>query len=129
MSRNLKAARMQGISDLSWDALGEKLCTASDDFTLKLWDAAKGECLRTLEGHTSYVFCCCFAPIGNALVRNHVSTSLFYILLLRASKECSAERRCTAALHGSNVPKLHQLRIFVYVPHMAHMQLPFQYRR
>ena len=79
---------MQGISDLSWDALGEKLCTASDDFTLKLWDAAKGECLRTLEGHTSYVFCCCFAPIGNALVRDNVCLQPCCTLLLCAGKEC-----------------------------------------
>ena len=67
---------MQGISDLSWDALGEKLCTASDDFTLKLWDVGKGECLRTLEGHTSYVFCCCFAPMGNALERDSMSAPI-----------------------------------------------------
>lgn len=65
----LFACTLQGLSDLCWDSAGKKLCTASDDCTLKLWDAATGECLRTLEGHTSFVFCCCFSSLGSTLVR------------------------------------------------------------
>ena len=59
---------MQGLSDVCWDIHGTKLCTASDDFTLRLWDVATGQCLRTLEGHTSHAFCCCFNPVQNAVV-------------------------------------------------------------
>ena len=46
------------------------ICSASDDKTLKLWNAVTGECLRTLEGHTNYVVCCNFNPQGNRLVSN-----------------------------------------------------------
>ena len=60
--------KTQGISDVCWDSRSKYLCSASDDRTLKLWEAATGECLRTLEGHTNYVFCCKFNPDGNMLV-------------------------------------------------------------
>ena len=62
------AIKTQGISDVCWDSRSKYLCSASDDRTLKLWEAATGECLRTLEGHTNYVFCCKFNPDGNMLV-------------------------------------------------------------
>ena len=53
---------------MCWDREGKFLCTASDDFTLKLWDVRTKQCLRTLEGHTHHVFCCCFSPKDNHLV-------------------------------------------------------------
>ena len=59
---------IQGCSDVAWEARDRYLCSASDDKTLKLWNAATGECLRTLEGHTNYVGCCNFNPQGNRLV-------------------------------------------------------------
>ena len=54
---------------MAWEASGRYICTASDDMTLRLWDTQSGACLRTLEGHTHYVFCCAFNPVMNALVR------------------------------------------------------------
>lgn len=54
---------------MCWDATSRYLCTASDDKALKLWRAADGALLRTLTGHTNYVFCCNFNPQGNLLVR------------------------------------------------------------
>ena len=62
---------MQGLSDVCWDQEGKYLCTASDDFTLKLWDVRSKQCLRTLEGHTHHVFCCCFSPKDNHVVSGH----------------------------------------------------------
>ena len=56
--------RPQGISDVAWHPTGKFLATASDDKTLKLWASNSGECLQTLTGHTSYVFCCAFSPKG-----------------------------------------------------------------
>lgn len=66
---------------MAWEASGRYLCTASDDMTLRLWDTQSGACLRTLEGHTHYVFCCAFNPVMNTLVRLMVA---FPPRLLRA---------------------------------------------
>ena len=62
------AAVLQGCSDVCWNAASSYLASASDDNTLRLWDAQTAESLRTLEGHTHYVFCCTFNPQGNLLV-------------------------------------------------------------
>ncbi|KAF2477737.1 NWD1 protein, partial [Lindgomyces ingoldianus] len=32
-----------------------RLASASSDHTIKVWDASSGECLQTLEGHSSWV--------------------------------------------------------------------------
>ena len=61
---------LQGCSDVAWEQRDKYICSASDDKTLKLWNAVTGECLRTLEGHTNYVVCCNFNPQGNRLVSN-----------------------------------------------------------
>ena len=34
---------------------GRRVVSASEDKTLKVWDVATGECVVTLEGHSSYV--------------------------------------------------------------------------
>lgn len=60
---------LQGLSDVCWNREGGLLATASDDATLRLWDAETGQSLRVLEGHTHYVFSCCFSEGGNLLVR------------------------------------------------------------
>ena len=36
---------------------GRRVVSASDDKTLKVWDVATGECLATLQGHSSDVRC------------------------------------------------------------------------
>jgi COMPASS component SWD3 len=65
----------QGLSDVAWHPSNRYLATASDDHTLRLWDASTGKCLRTLTGHTNFVFCCNFSPYGNLLVRCEPSLS------------------------------------------------------
>ena len=47
---------------------GRRIVSASDDGTLRLWDADSGECLRVLEGHHDSVSACAFAPDGRRLV-------------------------------------------------------------
>jgi WD40 repeat protein/S1-C subfamily serine protease len=41
---------------------GKTLASGSQDTTIKLWEAATGELLRTLSGHTSTVFSVVFSP-------------------------------------------------------------------
>ena len=44
------------------------LVSASDDKTLKIWELSSGKCLKTLKGHSNYVFCCNFNPQSNLVV-------------------------------------------------------------
>ena len=43
------------------------LASGSIDKTIKLWNATTGECLRTLDGHSSYVHSVAFSPDGTTL--------------------------------------------------------------
>src|SRR6266704_3291680 len=47
---------------------GDTIVSASDDQTLKVWDALTGEEQRTLRGHTDSVRGCTFSPDGNTIV-------------------------------------------------------------
>ena len=58
---------LQGVSDVAWHPSGKHIATASDDNTIKLWVSSSGDLLKTLSGHTHYVFCCAFSPKGNLL--------------------------------------------------------------
>ena len=46
---------------------GKRLASASDDRTVKLWDAATGQELLTLKGHTASVNSVAFSPDGKRL--------------------------------------------------------------
>ena len=47
---------------------GNAILSASDDNTLRLWDARSGECTLTLTGHSDPVSGCAFSPDGNAIL-------------------------------------------------------------
>lgn len=47
--------------------LGGILASGSYDQTVKLWDIETGECLKTLQGHSSPVVCVAYSPDGKLL--------------------------------------------------------------
>lgn len=47
----------EGLNDASWWRDSRHCATASDDKTVRLWDSETSQCLTTLRGHESYVFC------------------------------------------------------------------------
>ena len=86
------AGHKLGISDIAWSSDSRLLVSASDDKTLKIWECAtvwpqncpfnschslfislQGKCLKTLKGHSNYVFCCNFNPQSNLIVSGSVS--------------------------------------------------------
>jgi WD40 repeat protein len=46
---------------------GRRIASASDDKTLRLWDAASGDCIMTLRGHENSVWACAFSPDGRRI--------------------------------------------------------------
>eukprot|EP01051_Picozoa_sp_SAG22_P037261 SAG22_NODE_18498_length_286_cov_0.844920_1_plen_75_part_01 len=52
---------------MAFDASGGTLASGSWDYTVKLWDVASGECLRTLEGHSDVVNSVAFDASGGTL--------------------------------------------------------------
>ena len=47
---------------------GKFIVSGSSDNTIKIWDAAKAECILTLQGHTRLVHACAISPDGKFIV-------------------------------------------------------------
>ena len=47
---------------------GRLIASTSEDWTLRVWDAASGQMLYTLKGHTFNVNACAFSPDGRILI-------------------------------------------------------------
>ena len=52
---------------VSWSPDGQRLASASHDYTVKVWDARTGQESLTLKGHTARVFGVAFGPDGHRL--------------------------------------------------------------
>ena len=59
----------RGINEVAWSKGGDPfVATASDDKTLRLWDAQTGDALVEFRGHDNFVFCTQFNGPSNMLV-------------------------------------------------------------
>ena len=67
------------VTGCAWSPDGSLLLSASYDHTLKVWDAATGDCLLSLSGHSRPVMGCAWSPDGQQILAcfNDGSVSVF----------------------------------------------------
>jgi WD40 repeat protein len=62
------AGHTQHVTSAAFSPEGQKIVSASWDKTIRIWDAATGDCQLTMEGHTDYVNSAAFSPDGLKIV-------------------------------------------------------------
>ena len=65
---SVASGHLGSVTACAWSPDGLKLLSASWDNTLKVWDAAQGRCLLTLEGHSDPATACAWSPDGQKLL-------------------------------------------------------------
>ena len=66
----------RGTLACGWSPDGQRILSGSQDDTLKVWDAASGQCLLTLSGHSSAVWSCGWSPDGQRILSGSYDNTL-----------------------------------------------------
>lgn len=52
------------------------LISENNIYNFQVWELSSGKCLKTLKGHSNYVFCCNFNPQSNLIVSGSFDESV-----------------------------------------------------
>ncbi|HJZ23557.1 MAG TPA: hypothetical protein VJ201_03820, partial [Candidatus Babeliales bacterium] len=63
-----------GVYSASFSPDGRWVVTASDDHTARIWDAATGQVIHTLQGHQGAIYSASFSPDGQRIVTSSIKT-------------------------------------------------------
>ncbi len=96
LRRTLRGHTKQ-VNRLAWAPDGAALASASDDRTLRVWDAESGTCRHTLEGHASRVFGVAWSPLGGGLASGSYDDTV------RLWDAATGQSQSTLKGHGGSV--------------------------
>ena len=60
---------------MAWSPDGKQVLTGSGDSTARLWEAASGRTIATLEGHSSWVHVAAWSPDGKQVLTSGDDTT------------------------------------------------------